>query len=168
MSIEIRKAHSDDLQDVQILLNEYYDALQIQVRDSPESTKQFLASSTLPESVTGVWLAYKDQRPVGCVVLRELTPAEISLGCLDQQRHTTEVKRLFVQEQNRGKRIADQLLDAVEAFARSNGNESIVLDSKDDLLSALKFYRRRGYTPWQRYNTNPQATIFMRKQLKKE
>jgi len=39
------------------------------------------------------------------------------------------------------------------------------LDTKDDLISAIKFYQRQGYEACERYNDNPQATMFMRKKL---
>ena len=39
------------------------------------------------------------------------------------------------------------------------------LDSKDDLRVALAFYERAGYQRCERYNNNPQATVFMKKCL---
>ncbi len=65
----------------------------------------------------------------------------------------------------RGRRIADQLLDAQEEFARSCGVEWIYLDSYDDLKSAIALYERRGYHRCERYNDNPQATLHMRKRI---
>ena len=42
---------------------------------------------------------------------------------------------------------------------------SVSADSKDDLETAKRFYEASGYTHCERYNDNPQATIFMRRQL---
>ncbi len=132
------------------LLQEYYEAVNVVQRDSPEAMQEILDD---PES--GIWLAYSEQQPVGCVVLRRLRAIPSAAEC----------KRLYVRPQARGQRIADQLLDALEQFARDAGIEWIYLDSYDDLKAAIALYRKRGYAACERYNTNPQATVFMRKQL---
>ena len=54
---------------------------------------------------------------------------------------------------------------SVEADARERGFTELYLDTKDDLLEAIRFYERRGYERVPRYNDNPQATIFMRRVL---
>jgi GNAT superfamily N-acetyltransferase len=92
---------------------------------------------------------------VGCVVLRRLASIP----------HAGECKRLYVKPGARGKHIADALLDAQEEFARIHGVEWIYLDSYDDLKSAIGLYERRGYQRCERYNDNPQATLFMRKRI---
>ena len=56
-------------------------------------------------------------------------------------------------------------MDALEEYAVNIGYGWVYLDSKDDLRAALRFYQRRGYVACERYNTNPQATIFMRRRL---
>jgi len=56
-------------------------------------------------------------------------------------------------------------MDALEAHARERGYTELFLDTKDDLLAAIRFYERRGYKRVPRYNDNPQATIFMRRVL---
>jgi GNAT superfamily N-acetyltransferase len=57
------------------------------------------------------------------------------------------------------------LLDAMEGFARAEGIAWIYLDTYDDLKTAIALYERRGYARCERYNDNPQATLFMRKWL---
>jgi len=84
---------------------------------------------------------------------------------LDSISHAAECKRLYVRPAARGHRIADALLDAMEAFARSRHVRWIYLDTYDDLKIAIALYERRGYTRCERYNDNPQATLFMRKGL---
>ena len=76
-----------------------------------------------------------------------------------------ECKRLCVQPAARGRRIADKLLDAQGDFARSKGLRWIYLDSYDELKVAVALYRKRGYVSCARYNDNPQATVFLRKNL---
>ena len=80
-------------------------------------------------------------------------------------RLASECKRLYVKPAARGKHIAGGLLDAQEEFARSQGVEWIYLDTHDGLKAAIALYERRGYQRCERYNDNPQATLFMRKRI---
>jgi GNAT superfamily N-acetyltransferase len=105
-----------------------------------------------------VWVAYRIGQPVGCILYKPL-PQRPSSG---------EMKRLYVRPEHRGQGIALRLLETVEKFSRSRGNHWLYLDTKDDLAAALQFYRRQGYQLCERYNDNPQATIFMRKALFRE
>src|SRR6266702_317809 len=132
------------------LLEEYYEAVNVVQRDTPAAVQKII---DVPSS--GVWLAYLGEKAVGCVVLKKLSSIPL----------TGECKRLYVQPEARGLRIADKLLDAQEDFARSEGLRWIYLDSYDDLKAALALYRRRGYVPCERYNDNPQATVFLRKNI---
>ncbi|GAC1545419.1 MAG: hypothetical protein NVS3B16_14800 [Vulcanimicrobiaceae bacterium] len=77
-----------------------------------------------------------------------------------------EIKRLYVRASHRSMGIADALMDALEAYALARGYRCAFLDTKDDLRAAISFYARRGYTPCERYNDNPQATIFMQRRLR--
>jgi GNAT superfamily N-acetyltransferase len=132
------------------ILQEYYDAVRVIQRDTPQSVQQIV-----DEPGSGVWLAYLGDETVGCVVLRRLAAIPSASEC----------KRLYVKPAARGNRIADRLLDAQETYARSQGIEWIYLDTFDDLKAAIALYQRRGYESCARYNDNPQATLFMRKRL---
>ncbi|GLQ90195.1 bifunctional helix-turn-helix transcriptional regulator/GNAT family N-acetyltransferase [Dyella flagellata] len=132
------------------ILREYYEAVHVVQRDKPGSIQQLI-----DEPASGLWLAYRGDEVVGCVVLRKL--AALS--------RASECKRLYVKPSARGQHIADKLLDAQEAYARSQGIEWIYLDSYDDLKAAIALYEKRGYERCERYNDNPQATVFMRKYL---
>ncbi len=102
-----------------------------------------------------MWLASLGDQVVGCVVLRRLPSVPLAAEC----------KRLYVKPAARGKRIATMLLDAQEEYAREQGLDWIYLDSYDDLKAAIALYEQRGYVRCDRYNDNPQATLFMRKRL---
>jgi DNA-binding MarR family transcriptional regulator/GNAT superfamily N-acetyltransferase len=133
------------------LLEEYYEAVSVVQRDTPEGIQKIIDSPC-----SGLWLAYLGQKAAGCVVLRKLSSIPFAGEC----------KRLYVQPASRGHRIADKLLDAQEEFARSQGLHWIYLDSYDDLKVALALYRKRGYNSCERYNDNPQATVFLRKNIR--
>jgi DNA-binding MarR family transcriptional regulator/GNAT superfamily N-acetyltransferase len=132
------------------LLQEYYEAASVVQRDTPDAIKKIIDDPS-----SGLWLAYLDKEAVGCVVLRKLSSIPFAGEC----------KRLYVQPAARGHRIADKLLDAQEDFARSRGLRWVYLDSYDNLKVAIALYRKRGYVSCERFNDNPQATVFLRKNI---
>lgn len=133
------------------ILQEYYEAVHVVQRDKPGSLQKLIDAPA-----SGMWLAYIGDEVVGCVVLRKL-PSIPKAG---------ECKRMYVKPSARGRHIADMLLDAQEEFARKAGLEWIYLDTYDDLKPAIAIYERRGYQRCERYNDNPQATLFMRKNIR--
>ena len=132
------------------ILEEYYEAVHVVKRDKPADLQTLLA-----EPNSAMWLARLNDEIVGCVVLRDLLSIPRAAEC----------KRLYVRRSARGHRIATLLLDALEQHARSLKLEWIYLDTYDDLKPAIALYQRRGYQRCDRYNDNPQATLFMRKRL---
>jgi GNAT superfamily N-acetyltransferase len=134
----------------QQILEEYYEAIDVVQRDEPGALDNLIHGER-----SGVWLAFAASDPVGCVVLKDL-PSIPAAG---------ECKRLYVKPIARRHGIADLLLDQLEVYARSQGMKWIYLDSHDGLKAAIALYERRGYARCERYNDNPQATVFMRKQL---
>lgn len=132
------------------ILEEYYEAAHVVQRDQPGSLQDLI-----DEPGSGMWLASLGDQVVGCVVLRQLPSVPFAAEC----------KRLYVKPAARGKRIATMLLDAQEEYAREQGLDWIYLDTYDDLKAAIALYQQRGYVRCDRYNDNPQATLFMRKRL---
>ncbi len=132
------------------ILREYYEAVHVVQRDTPASVEKILSARS-----SAMWLAHISDEVVGCVVLRQLASIPRAGEC----------KRLYVRPSARGMRVADKLMDALEAFARDEGLEWIYLDTYDDLKAAIALYERRGYERCERYNDNPQATLFMRKRI---
>ena len=146
----IRRANAADENSVVTILREYYEAASVVVRDDPDDVQQYLAGNG------GLWLAFVDDAPVGCVALRPLKGVA---------PRACEVKRLYVAPDHRGQGIADLLYAALEAFARSRGFRTIYLDTTDGMQAAIHFYERHDFAYCERYNENPQATLFMRKSL---
>lgn len=143
----VRAATSEALE----LLDEYYEAVDVVLRDTPEKMQ-----ALLDEPDSALWLAYLGEELAGCVMVRPLPKMPRSCEC----------KRLYVRPAARGHHIADRLMDALEDFARAARLEWIYLDTYDDLKAAIALYERRGYQRCDRYNENPQATVFLRKRLK--
>jgi putative acetyltransferase len=145
---EIRRAIPEDLPAAFELVEEYFEAVQVQVRDSKAEFAKYLEDAD-----SGIWLVFDREQPIGCIVLHPLSSMP---GC-------GEVKRLYVRASYRKQGLADRLLGALETYARQLQYQWLYLDTKDDLDSAIRFYERNGYQRCERYNSNPQATIFMRK-----
>jgi putative acetyltransferase len=132
------------------LIEEYYRAVSVTVRDDRESLLHYIAG---PNSA--VWVAICNGTSAGCILFRELT----------QPNSAGEIKRLYVRPVFRRRGIAAKLLHTAEEFARARNVSTLYLDTKDDLREALAFYQQHGYVSCERYNDNPQATIFLRKEL---
>jgi len=149
--VKIVRASLQDLDDARTLLGEYYELVGVVQRDTPAGLRNLLA-----DEAGGFWIAHVGETPAACVVLRPLPSIPGAAEC----------KRLYVRTEFRGRGLAKALMGTLEAFAAQLGLAWVYLDSKDDLESALELYRRRGYEPCERYNDNPQATIFLRKATK--
>lgn len=148
--IRIERARLQHPDHALALIEEYYDAINVVARDDRPSLLRYLSD---PRSA--VWVAYCGPAPVACILYHPL-PEFDSAG---------EIKRLYVRPGYRGRAVARLLLQTLEQFAREQQIAWLYLDTKDDLTDAIAFYRRHGYQSCGRYNENPQATIFMRKQL---
>ncbi|HEX7360632.1 MAG TPA: GNAT family N-acetyltransferase [Bryobacteraceae bacterium] len=148
--VRIERASAERPEDALRLIEEYYDAVDVEARDLREALLGYLSNSQC-----GIWIAYVGSAPAGCILFRPLE----DLG------KAGEIKRLYVRPAYRRHGLAAQLLRALEQFAREQGVVALYLDTKDDLRDAIAFYSRNGYTPCPRYNDNRQATIFMRKPI---
>jgi len=144
--VTVRRCSAAEISDAWAIVEEYCDAIGVVEReDRAKFTKAYFGDDS------GIWLARADDDVVGCIALRRLNS------------EAGEVKRLYVKPAWRGRRIAHHLLDALHNFARARGYQALYLDSKDDLETAIHFYRSRGYEDCARYNDNPQATVFLRR-----
>ena len=95
-------------------------------------------------------LALADDEPVGCVALRPLAA------------DTAELKRLYVQENWRGRGVGRRLVERLLDEARHIGYARVRLDSLPTMTSATALYRAVGFAPCERYYDTPLAeTVFM-------
>jgi N-acetylglutamate synthase-like GNAT family acetyltransferase len=96
------------------LLEEYYEAIHVVQRNTPESTREMIR-----EPGSGMWLAYLDSTAVGCVLLRRLVGIPSAGEC----------KRLYVKPSVRGRHIANRMMNRLEEFARDQGMKWVYLAS---------------------------------------
>lgn len=96
-------------------------------------------------------VARTDGRAVGCGAVRLLDPT------------TVEVKRMYVEPEQRGRGVAKEILQHLEAAGRELGAERAVLETGVLQDEAIGLYRRAGYVQvecWGEYTTSPTSVCF--------
>lgn len=95
-------------------------------------------------------------RPHGGIVLcRE---ADEFIGCVGIRRTdeaTAEMKRMWIKTNQHGKGLGTALLHEAIALARKCGYKKIQLDTLNDMIPAMKLYRRNGFIEIPPYYNNP-------------
>lgn len=120
----------------------------------PESNHLLDLSSLEKPSVS--FLVARNGRPiVGCCALVEAGDG------------TAEIKRMFVDPQARGLKIASRLMNALEALAAERKLVAIQLETGIYQPEAIALYRKYGYVeiePFGSYQPDP-LSLFMEKRL---
>ena len=104
------------------------------------------------EAGRGTFLIARDgDRPVGCGAIRLLDPI------------TAEVKRMYVEPDQRGKGVGWAVLARLESAASALGVQRLVLETGVYQDAAIELYRRNGFTQvdcWGEYATSPTSVCF--------
>src|SRR5258708_30797782 len=144
--IEIGRAQAEEADSAFALVEEYFAAIGVMVREN----RQEFVTEYFGEGC-GLWLARAEGELVGCVGLRKLECPEKNETSGTQ---CAEIKRMYVREAFRGRGVAQNLLAAVEAFARTAGYDWIYLDTTQEMKAAARLYQRNGFVRCERYNQN--------------
>jgi GNAT superfamily N-acetyltransferase len=99
-------------------------------------------------------VARDDGRAVGCGAIRM------------NDETTAEVKRMYVEPEDRGKGVGRAVLARLEAAAKQFGARRLVLETGIHSPEALALYRRAGFTQidcWGEYATSPTSICLERK-----
>lgn len=88
----------------------------------------------------GCWLAWQEDKAVGCVAIRPLQGA------------IAEVKRLYVLPEYKGEGIGRKLMQHAIAQARLRHYHVLYLDTLTRLEPALQLYRSLGFEPIDPYH----------------
>ena len=147
----VERVRAEQMAEVRGLLEEYFEVVGVVQRDSAEDMLALVTGERC-----GVWVARVDGRAAGCVAMRPVR----AMG-----EDEAECKRLYVREAFRGRGLAHALLDTMEKEAQTTGVQWMYLDSTEGMTAALRVYEQRGYRRCERYNTNPQAEVFLRKRV---
>lgn len=105
--------------------------------------------------------------PTGAFVLALGNDGAVA-ACGGVQRHddrTGEIKRMWVAPDWRGAGIGRRMLAELERQVARLGYSGAVLDTNSTLTEAIAMYSSAGYVPIRRYNDNPYAERWFRKDL---
>jgi GNAT superfamily N-acetyltransferase len=84
-------------------------------------------------------IAYANDLPAGC-------------GCIKEfDKHTTEVKRMFVEPAFRQKGIASAILKELESWAKELNYLFTILDTGNNQPEAIRLYKKSGYLVIENY-----------------
>ena len=90
-------------------------------------------------------------------------------GMIAYHRHSEdrcEMKRLYVRPEFRGEKLGEQLIKEILERAKQKGYKEMVLDTIVPLQSAIRLYRKFGFTECEPYYNNPMSdVIYMKKEL---
>ncbi|WP_091050458.1 bifunctional helix-turn-helix transcriptional regulator/GNAT family N-acetyltransferase [Nocardioides sp. YR527] len=103
--------------------------------------------------------------PHGAFFVAASDGAPVACGGVREFDGTGEIKRMWVDPAWRGAGLGSRLLRHLEAEALRLGHTVVRLDTRDVLSEAIGVYERAGYERIDRYNDNPHATHFFRKEL---
>ena len=119
-------SNNPDFRDLVALLDK-----DLQIRDGEEHSfyGQFNKLDKIRETV----VAYIDEEPVGSGALRAYTD------------DTAEIKRMFVKPQFRGKGIAQNILAALETWAKELNFSTCILETGKKQPEAISLYQKAGY-----------------------
>jgi GNAT superfamily N-acetyltransferase len=167
MTLEIVSATTPgQLDAVRDLLRAY--VAWLRARDGADREAGVFSANTIEEELAGLpgkyapprgrlLLAELEERPVGCVALREV----------DAQ--TCEMKRMFVPTDLHGQGVGRALADAILHEARAIGYTSMRLDTGREARPALGLYRSLGFVEIAPYYEMPPDVgarlVFMELQL---
>ncbi len=111
--------------------------------------------ATLPGDYDPILVAWWDEEAAGCVALHRMT-GDIS-----------EMKRLYVRPQFRGKNIGRTLAEQIIEEAKLRGFHSMRLDTLPGMREAIPLYESLGFVDIPPYRFNPIAgTRFLELQLR--
>lgn len=121
--------------------------------DSPDARRlvtaldAHLASRYAPEQRFGPHLKAEHVAPgVGTFVIARADGKAVGCGALKRRGPTTvEVKRMYVEPEMRGHRVAREILDHLENTARAMGAERLVLETGIYQEEAIGLYRGAGF-----------------------
>ena len=118
-----------------------------------------------PESHHGIDIAALSKSNVLFAVARTATQQAVGCGAVVLNPSYGELKRMWVNPDNRGQGIGQSVLEFLEAQARLHGCRRFTLETGHLQREALTLYERAGYTrcgPFGDYVEDPNS-VFMHK-----
>ncbi|WP_158839841.1 GNAT family N-acetyltransferase [Polaribacter sp. L3A8] len=134
MKIEIIRTNSED-RDFINLVKELDAYLKITDGEEHAFYHQFNNIDVLKNLV----VVYVDKKAVGCGAIKKFDNTSV------------EVKRMFVSKDDRGKGVAQKVLQELETWAKELGYKKCVLETGKRQVEAVKFYQKCNYKVIENY-----------------
>lgn len=117
--------------------------------------QQFFSQFNKLDLIHHVIVAYNNNEPVGCGAFKEY------------ETGVAEIKRMFVQLQQRGKGIAGLILTELEQWAAAEGYHTCILETAIKQPEAIRVYEREGYSRIPNYGQyiGVEISLCMQKQI---
>ena len=153
-SLTIKRLWKVDDPDVARLVEKsdrYLEALYPPESNHAEDTEALVTDNS------AFFVGYLDEELVACGATK----------ILDDDGTYGEIKRVFVEESQRGKNLATELMAHLEEHLRDSGISIARLETGPKQPEAISFYRKLGYRergPFGRYMPDP-LSVFMEKVL---
>jgi putative acetyltransferase len=103
----------------------------IEKRDGAEHS--FFAQFNKTDHIKHAIVVYEDQRVIGCGAFKTY------------KDDVAEIKRMFVNPEDRGKGIASKILKELESWARESNFKSCVLETGKKYPEAIALYHKNGF-----------------------
>lgn len=134
-----------DMAVVRVLFQEYAKGLGFDLcfQNFDREVAELPGCYALPDG--GIWLAWQDGMPAGCVALRPIGDGRC------------EMKRLYVRPAYAGQGLGRALAEAAVAGARERGYRAVRLDTLESMTAANALYKKLGFGPIAPYRENPLA-----------
>ena len=111
-----------------LITEDYYN----RIVGGAENRKSFIPYN-ISTSIQDVLIAYIDDVPVACSGLKKYSESDI------------EIKRVWVEPEYRGHHIATDMMKIIEAKAKQQGFQKIILQTREIMKDAVKLYEKLGY-----------------------
>ena len=103
-----------------------------------ENRKEFIPYN-ISENITEVLIAYIDGEAVGCAGLKKYSEIDV------------EIKRVWVEPEQRGHHIALDMMAQIEERASYDGYKRTILQTREIMEDAVELYKKLGYTKIDNY-----------------
>ena len=103
-----------------------------------ENRKEFIPYN-ISECITEVLIVYIDDEAVGCAGLKRYSEID------------AEIKRVWVEPEQRGHHIALDMMAQIEERASNDGYKRTILQTREIMKDAVELYKKLGYTKIDNY-----------------
>ena len=103
-----------------------------------ENRKEFIPYN-ISECITEVLIVYIDDEAVGCAGLKRYSEIDV------------EIKRVWVEPEQRGHHIALKMMAQIEERASNDGYKRTILQTREIMEDAVELYKKLGYTKIDNY-----------------